>query len=327
MRAAAVLVAFFSFVPAALAQEAPPAPPRELASGVHLLPDAFPPGRGPDGATVIFDAPDGLVVVDTGRHAWRTDQILAFASERNRPIAAILNTHWHLDHASGNRRLKAVFPNAPVYTTRAVDGAITGFLGRNLEGVRERLRAGSVTNPVQAEEMQIFVDTMDHADSLRADRAVERSGVMVIAGRALDLRVTDGAVTEADLWLFDPASGVAVLGDLVTLPAPFFETACPERWRAALDDVWATPFTLAVPGHGAPMTRDQFATYRAAYNVFINCAASARPANECAPGWERDVAPLIGEDPRMREAAVEMAAYYVGYLRDNGGKSLDCRSS
>ena len=59
---------------AALATDAPAAPqPREIASGVHLLPGGFPPGRGPDGNTVVFDAPDGLIVVDTGRHAWHRD--------------------------------------------------------------------------------------------------------------------------------------------------------------------------------------------------------------------------------------------------------------
>jgi len=87
---------------------------------------------------------------------------------------------------------------------------------------------------------------------------IERSGDRTIAGRRLALRFTDGAVSAADVWLYDDATEVAVLGDLVTLPAPFFETACPAQWEKALDDVWATPFTLAVPGHGEPMTRAQF---------------------------------------------------------------------
>ena len=80
---------------------------------------------------------------------------------------------------------------------------------------------------------------MDASAALRADVPVERSGAMTIAGRPLDVRVAANAVTDADLWLYDAATGVAVIGDLVTLPAPFFETACPARWQAALDEVWA----------------------------------------------------------------------------------------
>ena len=83
---------------------------------------------------------------------------------------------------------------------------------------------------------------------------------MRLAGRRLDVHVTAGAVTDADVWLYDRRTRVAVLGDLVTFPSPFFETACPNAWRAALDEVWATPFRIAVPGHGAPMTREQFNT-------------------------------------------------------------------
>ena len=101
----------------------PPEEPVEIAPNTFLI-RGFPmPGRGPDGNTIIIDAPDGLIVVDTGRHTSHSDAILAFAFERKRPIAAIVNTHWHPDHASGNGRLKAAYPKARVYTTTAVDKA------------------------------------------------------------------------------------------------------------------------------------------------------------------------------------------------------------
>jgi hypothetical protein len=129
--------------------------------------------------------------------------------------------------------------------------------------------------------------------------------------------------TGADLWLYDEATGVAVIGDLVTLPAPFFETACPARWQAALDEVWATPFTMAVPGHGAPMSRAQFDGYRSAFGAFRACVASDRTAATCAADWTRDVGPLLASDDRKQ--AGEYATYYVGFLRKGGGASPDCR--
>jgi hypothetical protein len=65
----------------ALAQAAPnpPAPPlaREIAPDTHLVPGAMLPDRGPDGNTVILVAPSGLIVIDTGRHPWHSDGILA----------------------------------------------------------------------------------------------------------------------------------------------------------------------------------------------------------------------------------------------------------
>lgn len=298
--------------------------PQAIVEGVDLIPGAVVPGRGPDGNTVIFDAPDGLIVVDTGRHDWHSDAILSFAATRQRPIAAIFNTHWHLDHASGNRRLKAVFPDAPVYTTRAIEGALApgGFLVRNLDAARTRA-ADPAAPAGEREEIEIYLATMAHSESLQPDIAIERSQRMRVAGRRFDVRVTGGAVSEADIWLYDRRSRVAVLGDLVTFPSPFFESACPDVWRAELDAVWATPFRIAIPGHGEPMTRDQFNVYRLAYGVFIDCVNGDAEAARCANGWVAGVGQFLADDG-ARDQAREYANYYVGFLRQNGGASPDC---
>ena len=311
---------------AALVQAAPTPPTAsELAPNTYLLPGAILPDRGPDGNTVVLIGPTGLVVVDTGRHPWHSDGIIAFARERHLPVTAIVNTHWHLDHSSGNRRVKAAYPDARVYTTRAVERAIGpgGFLTRNIDAVRARPLAAD-TPPLTREETQLFSDTMDRADTLRPDVAVERSGPISLAGRPLLAHVTAGAVTDADLWLYDEATNIAVIGDLVTLPVPFFETACPAQWQVALDEVWATPFHLAVPGHGAPMNRAQFDTYRQAFSHFRTCVGGDGAPATCAAAWTKDVDTLLLTDADRR-AATGSAFYYVDFLRKSGGASPDCR--
>ncbi len=310
---------------AAPAIEAPP--PREIAPGVTLLPGAMLPERGPDGNTVIFDAPEGLVVVDTGRHAWHSDAILAYAKSRGRPVAAIVNTHWHLDHTSGNGRIRAEFPQARVHATGAVDGVLAdgGFLARNLESAKAMLDDPKVSE-VQKEEVKIFIATMGERDVLRPQVVVEEPGISQLAGRSFDFRLTHGAVTDTDLWFFDRESGVTVIGDLVTLPAPFFETACPADWRRSLDEVWAQPFRIAIPGHGEPMDRQQFDTWRGAFNGFMDCVEGSSEAGQCAAAWAEAATPLVGGGEAARREARGYAEYYVGMLRANGGKSADCRA-
>ncbi len=313
---------------AAAAAAAPAAPPAEaVAPGVELLRGAILPGRGPDGNTVVFDAPEGLVVVDTGRHDWHSDAILALARERGRPVVAILNTHWHLDHSSGNGRIKSVFPDAPVYSTNAVDRVLApgGFLARNLESAKAMLDDPKLDD-TQKEEVRIFMATMAESEVLRPDVLVSEAGRRAIGGRGFDLYVTEGAVSDADLWLYDGASGVAVIGDLVTFPAPFFETACPARWREALDAVRAVPFRIAVPGHGEPMDRAQFDAWRGAFNAFMDCVEGPSEAGQCAAAWESGIAQFVGADEGARKAARGYAEYYVGMLRENGGKSADCKA-
>ncbi len=322
-----ILLALTLATTAATAPAISAPPPREIAPGVTLLPGAMLPERGPDGNTVIFDAPEGLVVVDTGRHAWHSDAILAYAKSRGRPVAAIVNTHWHLDHTSGNGRIRAAFPEAPVHATGAVDGVLAegGFLARNLESAKAMLDDPKISE-VQKEEVRIFIATMDEQDVLRPQVVVKEAGEARLAGRSFDFRVTKGAVTDADLWFFDPASGIAVIGDLVTLPAPFFETACPADWRRSLDEVFAQPFRIAIPGHGEPMDRRQFDEWRGAFNAFMDCVAGEAEAGQCAAAWADAATPLMGGGEAARRGAHGYAEYYVGMLRANGGKSADCRA-
>lgn len=146
---------------------------------------------------------------------------------------------------------------------------------------------------------------------------------MSLAGKALDVCVTDKAVSDADLWIYDTSSRVAVIGDIVTMPVPYFETACSDRWRASMDEVWATPFQTAIPGHGRPMTRDQFDVYRKSFGEFVACVRSDKAPAACGIVVE-SAASLIGDDPARRKAIAANMEYYVGYLRPNGGKAPDC---
>ena len=96
----------------------------------HLIPGAVPLDKGPDGNSIILDAPDGLIVVDTGRHPEHAQAILDYAKERGRPIAAIVNSHWHLDHTTGNWDLRQAYPQVQVYASDALEGALATYLKR-----------------------------------------------------------------------------------------------------------------------------------------------------------------------------------------------------
>ena len=68
----------------------------------HLIPGRVPlDWHGPDGNTIVLDAHEGLIIFDTGRSPQHAQAILEHAKSRNKPIAAILNSHWHLDHVAG----------------------------------------------------------------------------------------------------------------------------------------------------------------------------------------------------------------------------------
>lgn len=299
----------------------PPAAP-----GWHLVPGQIDPAgrKGPDGNSIFLDAPQGLILVDTGRHPEHSAALLAYARERGRPIAAIFNTHWHLDHSTGNTEIRAAFPNAPLYASTAIEGALTGFLARSRAGTERALAAGQIPESARPEVARAF-DVMDHPERLRPTHPVIRSGPLTVAGRRLQVNLAAYAATEGDVWIYDPQLRLVVAGDLVVGPVPFMDTACPEGWRAALDRIAATPFRTLVPGHGAPMDRAAFLAWRAAYNAFVDCGHSDRPKAACVAGWRRDAARFI---PAGSEGIVDrLASYYLdSRLRGSAEeRSLFCR--
>ena len=282
--------------------------PAAAPQGWHLVPGTFEPNRGPDGNSVFLDAPEGLILVDTGRHPAHRDALLAYARQRGRPVAAIVNTHWHLDHSTGNAELRAAFPEAPLYATTAIEGALVGFFPQSRRAAVQFLASGQATEAQRAEMVRGFA-AMDNPDALRPTRTVAASAEMRIAGRPLRVNVAPFAATEADIWIHDPAAGLVIAGDLVVAPVPFMDTACPEGWRRALDEIAATPFATLIPGHGEPMDRTQFLAWRAAFNNLLDCSASERGRDECVAGWLRDAAPFIAPGDERRIGG--MAGYYV----------------
>ncbi|HEX8624885.1 MAG TPA: MBL fold metallo-hydrolase [Allosphingosinicella sp.] len=286
----------------ALAACAPAADP----SGWHLVPGSFEPGRGPDGNSLFIEAPEGLILVDTGRHPGHQEKLLAYARLLGKPIAAIVNTHWHLDHTGGNAEIRAAYPKAPVYGSTAVEGALTGFFPQSRKSAEEFLASGQASAALRAEIERDFA-AMDDVAALRASRPVVRSGEVRIAGRKLALNLAPFAATERDVWIYDERSKLLIAGDLVVGLVPFFDTGCPQGWRKALDRLAATPFATLIPGHGEPMSRQRFGQWRRAFNNLLDCAASKQSKESCVAGWKRDAAPFIPAGQRVDG----MVGYYL----------------
>jgi glyoxylase-like metal-dependent hydrolase (beta-lactamase superfamily II) len=311
-----LVAALLLAVPALAADSGPPV--IEIAAGVHFVPGGFVRGSQPDGNSVVFEAPEGLVMVDTGRHPAHAQRLLDLATGLGRPVAAIVNTHWHLDHIGGNTLLREKHPAARLHATGAIVSARQGFLAR-YRGQLESMIADARPTAEEKAGYRAELARIAGSAALDADVLVADDGApAAVAGRPLELHVAPGA-TEADLWLFDPATRVLVAGDLVTLPAPFFDTACPARWQASLARLASVELTTLVPGHGPPLDRAGFDRYRRAFDGLLACAGSDAPAEACIAGWLADAGPLVGAEETL---ARDLLRYYLdNVLRDPARRS------
>jgi glyoxylase-like metal-dependent hydrolase (beta-lactamase superfamily II) len=284
------------------------APARE--TDYIILQTVTAPNRQPDGNTIMLETADGIVVIDTGRHRARVNDIVEEAAIRELPVIAIFNTHWHLDHISGNIALREAFPVAAVYSHRpALQEALSGFLARGAEANRKRI-ADPAADPGAREDASTDLATVEAGSRLYPTVSIERTQTLAIGGRTLDVHVAQAA-SAGDLWFYDPAARLAIAGDLVTLPAPFLDTACPKNWRAELDALLATPFEQLAPGHGRMMTRADVTLYRDAFGALLDCASSLASAEACADQWSKAAAPLLDESSGDAGQASAYAGYYV----------------
>lgn len=298
-------------------------PDRSIAldAATQLVPGGFAAGHQPDGNSVIITGPKGAIVFDTGRHADHIAAIEAALATTGKPLVAIVNSHWHLDHVSGNLRLKADHPGASVWASGAIDGALTGFLARSAVQGQAALDQGQVPEPM-ASDVRGDLATIGQGQRLRPDHVVAGPMRLTVTGRPVDLRLAPHAVTAGDVWLYDRGARRAVVGDLVTLPVPFLDTACPSGWMAALDAVAASGFRTLVPGHGPVMDRAAFDRWRGAFTRFVQCGVDAgQPVSACVAGWMDDAATMIPADQHARASG--MARYYAERLR-SGELAANC---
>ena len=291
------------------------AAPAPRAFPIKLIPGAFPTDRQPDGNTIIFEKAGGLIVVDTGRHKEHQQTILDYAQTRHKPIVAIINTHWHLDHSGGNQELRAVYPKANLYTSNAIYGALDHFLAHSLENAQNKLADPSVP-PNEKADIRLGYEAISDRRDLLPDAPVTGLTRLPYAGHSLELRLAPFAATEGDTWVYDPHARVVAAGDLVVLPLPFFDTACADGWRRALGAIDRTDFAILYPGHGQALSHADFHLYRLAFDALLDCTAGSAAKQACIDGWIKRVAPLV-HTTQEREQSQEYLDYYIDrILRD-----------
>jgi glyoxylase-like metal-dependent hydrolase (beta-lactamase superfamily II) len=93
-------------VPAVIAEN--PAPPANLIEVTMLAPGLWLFGGGTHNSVVV-EQQSGIVIIEAPLNEQRADAVLASARELvpAKPIAAVINTHAHFDHAGGLRTVAA----------------------------------------------------------------------------------------------------------------------------------------------------------------------------------------------------------------------------
>jgi len=175
----------------------PPLPGEAVAPDVSLQRGRFVAGEQPDGNSVLLRGPAGLVVFDTGRHADHAQRLLDAARASGQPIVAIVDSHWHLDHVSGNAPLRAAYPQAEVFGSDAIREAMHGFLA----DYRAQLVQMLATTPADDPQLAGWRDEIARIDAgarLLPTHVVDAPIDLSLAGRRVHLGIERNAVSGCD---------------------------------------------------------------------------------------------------------------------------------
>lgn len=240
-----------------------------LAEGVYAIEHA---GEGGGNTTVIIGERQVLVVDSCFLPSAAREDIAQIRQWTDKPVAFVLNTHFHNDHNFGNRVYIDAFPAvtivAQIETKKEMDRFGPGSLSRETasrDRLQQMLESGKAPDGSKLTEGQ-SKEIKDALSGL-ASRISEMSGVAFMSatltfdhGLTIDLGGTEVQIrylgkgnTAGDAVAYLPKQKIVVAGDLVAAPIPNLYDGYPVEWIETLDRLDQLDADTIVPGHGSVM--------------------------------------------------------------------------
>jgi glyoxylase-like metal-dependent hydrolase (beta-lactamase superfamily II) len=258
---------------------------RELAPGIHLLaePPIFPSNAA--GNVPLIEQADGVVLVDSGESIGYGRRVVAYVrSLTDKPVKAVLLTHWHGDHTLGIEAIRAAWPHVRIIATPQTRAGMLGpLLGRaglrpddrydtqafNLMSIGVAQSQGSLRDPsTDAEDRQIvqafirnrWTYARGFAGTYMVPPTETFADQLLLDDPERPVRLLDlgPANTQGDAVAWLPRQRVLITGDIVVAPIGFGFNAYPKGWISVLERLKALDFSMLVPGHGEPMTDEVY---------------------------------------------------------------------
>jgi cyclase len=296
-----------------------------LADGVYLLRASTELDRWTATNVVVIVNEHDVTVFDSfTRPATARMAIAEIRALTDKPVRTLINSHWHMDHWSGNDEFRKEFPGIQIIATAAtrqymtrmgssflIDGTRTGLTrsrgeldaaiktGRSSDGIvltddlrRQRER--------EIEETARFVEEISGVPRVLPDTAFHDELTFWRGGREFRLFTMTGDATGSAV-LYLPAEKILVTGDVFVSPPdgqgppPWTTNSYAIRpWLASLRRLETFDAGVIVPGQG-PAMRDK-AYLRLTIQLFEGIIGQVQSALERGIYRADEVLPTINVD-------------------------------
>lgn len=230
---------------------------------------------GANGA-VILDESGNIVVDSHGSPASARALIEAVKTLSDKPIRYVINTHWHLDHHSGNRTYRETFGENVVFishdeTRREIPTlgadqfrqaaayrsmpiqAASGALAENADIHGEPLTASQIA-AIEAfrSEQTEFAEEPDFS-YLLADLTYSKSVTLHGESNTIEIFFLHPAHTRSDSIVYIRDKETLIVGDLLTKPILWTWSSYPTSYVLTLKALEQLPVKQIIIGHGGPV--------------------------------------------------------------------------
>jgi glyoxylase-like metal-dependent hydrolase (beta-lactamase superfamily II) len=310
---------------------------QKIADGVYAAIRPEPPGLMFDANSIFIVNDADVIVVDTNiTPSSARASLAALMKLTNKPVTAVINTHWHDDHVIGNQVYHEVFPSAEFIAQKTTMDDLPTIGAANRKQLVEmgplmvtqlqmsvEQRKSLTGNALTDEERTSYLSDIASAKRYFAEaptmqvvmptRLVDTSLTLARGKRKIEVLYLGRAHTSADLVVWLPEERIAITGDLVVSPIPLVgSTSHPLEFGATLEKLLAMKPAVLIPGHGPVMRDDKFVRQEVALLASLKSQVEASVARGDALAQARK---SVNLDEFKRQFAGSSQA--LGFIFDN----------
>ncbi len=250
-------------------------------------------------ALVIVNYEDVVVVDSHVTPAKARDLIASIPAITNKPVTAVVNSHFHWDHAHGNQEFADVPIIGHEYTRMKMATApldeptyVQGTTGNaaTLERLAEQIEAAEDDEEREGLEtyramFAVHAADFDEIDPLPPDVTMNEKMILFRGGREIRIVFVGRAHTGGDVVVHFPQDRLVFTGDILFGGPSFMGDGYVDEWAETLENLKALDFDIVVPGHGPPLTdlsaiEKSQEYYRVLWERTAEMRAAGTPAEE-----------------------------------------------
>jgi cyclase len=241
----------------------------KLADGVYAIEHKHVPA-GDSGNTTVIIGDREVFIVDSGHFpSVAREDIAQIRQWTSKPVAYVLNTHFHNDHNNGNRTYVAAFPAVAIVaqeeTKKDMDLIQPGNIERGRTAYETAITAykqgkdtdGRVLTEDEKKQVQELIPVLENSES-EFKTIIYQSPTLTfkdkididLGNREVQVKFLGRGNTAGDAIVYLPKEKIIVAGDLLVKPLPYPYDGFPSEWAQTLHKIAELDATTIVPGHG-----------------------------------------------------------------------------